>query len=162
MASGDRTGGALALPSLRTKRSAYGVAVVRSRQGQCDSKPTRIKRDEPRFQKALARPIPTNYQVHFRFLLFPPLLLGAPESEWRPLPKRAAALWEGPARFGRNRESRSREVRFSHPGYGTAGVGILPKQRPSKCAAEKEAVATFKSRRGSERLPIVLRQMTIL
>lgn len=51
---------------------------------------------------------------------------------------RAAALWEGPARFGRNRESRSREVRFLHPGYGTAGVGILPKQRPSKCVAEKE------------------------
>jgi hypothetical protein len=25
-----------------------------------------------------------------------------------------------------------------HPGHGTAGVGILPKQRPSKCAAEKE------------------------
>jgi hypothetical protein len=39
--------------------------------------------------------------------------------------------------FGRNRESRSREVRFLHPGYGTAGVGILPKQRPSKSAAEK-------------------------
>ena len=40
--------------------------------------------------------------------------------------------------FGRNRESRSREVRSLHPGYGTAGVGILPKQRPSKYAAEKD------------------------
>ena len=40
-------------------------------------------------------------------------------------------------RSGRNRESRSREVRIWHPGYGTAGVGILPKQRPSKCTAEK-------------------------
>ena len=71
-------------------------------------------------------------------LLYLPLLLGATESEWRPLPRRAAALWEGPARFGRNRESRSREVRSMHPGYGTAGVGILPKQRPSKGEAEKE------------------------
>ena len=47
-------------------------------------------------------------------------------------PKRAAALWEGPARFGRNRESRIREVRTLHPEDGTAGVGILPKQRPSQ------------------------------
>jgi len=28
-------------------------------------------------------------------------------------------------------------VRFLHLGYGTAGVGILPKQRPSKSTAEK-------------------------
>jgi len=41
-------------------------------------------------------------------------------------------------RFGRNRESRSREVRFLHPGHGTAGVGILPKQRPRKSGEEKE------------------------
>ena len=81
------------------------------------------------------------FQLTIRYIFeisFSALLLGAPESEWRPLPKRVAALWEGPARFGRNRESRSREVRRLHPGYGTAGVGILPKQRPSKCAAEKE------------------------
>lgn len=44
----------------------------------------------------------------------------------------------GTVHFGRNRESRSREVRRLHPGYGTAGVGILPKQRPSKSAAEKK------------------------
>jgi hypothetical protein len=85
--------------------------------------------------------LPDLFQLTIRYIFekspFLPLLLGALGSEWRPLPKRAAALWEGPARFGRNRESRSREVRFLHPGYGTAGVGILPKQRPSKCAAEK-------------------------
>jgi hypothetical protein len=29
-----------------------------------------------------------------------------------------------------------------HPEYGTAGVGILPKQRPSKSATEKRENAT--------------------
>ena len=37
-----------------------------------------------------------------------------------------------------NRESRSCELRSLHPGYGAAGVGILPKERPSKSTAEKE------------------------
>ena len=39
------------------------------------------------------------------------------------------------------RESRSRGVRLLHAGYGTVGVGILPKQRASKSASEKEKCA---------------------
>ena len=57
-------------------------------------------------------------------------------------------------RFGRNRESRSSEVRRLHPGYGTAGVGILPKQRPSKarrkrpkCTASVHSVQARATRR---------------
>ena len=38
---------------------------------------------------------------------------------WKPI-----RLWD--------QESRSREVRFSHPGHGSEGVGILPRQRLSK------------------------------
>src|SRR6516162_2855907 len=37
---------------------------------------------------------------------FLPHFLGAPKSERLLLPRRAAALWEGPVLFGRNRESR--------------------------------------------------------
>jgi hypothetical protein len=61
-------------------------------------------------------------------------------------------------RFGRSRESRSREVRSVHPGYGTAGVRILPKQRPSKarrkrekCTASVQAVEAKAERRHSEK-----------
>lgn len=35
-------------------------------------------------------------------------------------------------------ESRSREVRLLHAGYGTVGVGILTKQRASKSASERK------------------------
>ena len=52
--------------------------------------------------------------------------------------------------FGRNRESRSREVRFVHPGYGTAGAGIGPKPCPGKCAAEKGQVAEISENREEE------------
>jgi hypothetical protein len=50
-----------------------------------------------------------------------------------------AAFWEGPALFGRNRESRSREVLFLHPACGTAGAGIWPEAVPRKWIAEKGA-----------------------
>ncbi len=50
-----------------------------------------------------------------------------------------AAFWEGPASFGRNRESRSRAVRYSHPGYGTAGAGIWPEAVPRNGSAAKGA-----------------------
>lgn len=40
--------------------------------------------------------------------------------------------------FAKNTESRCGEVRFVHPGYGAAGVGILPKQRPSKARRKKK------------------------
>src|SRR5258708_13206122 len=39
-----------------------------------------------------------------------PIFLGRPIRERPLLPKRTAALWEGPVPFGRNRESRSREA----------------------------------------------------
>src|SRR5713226_10520727 len=44
------------------------------------------------------------------FSFFLPHFPGAPKSERPLLPRRAGALWEGPVRFGRNRESRRREA----------------------------------------------------
>src|SRR5437773_4472747 len=64
------------------------------------------------------------------FLLFScPIFLGHPISERPLLPKRVAALWEGPVSFGRNRESRSREA---------AGRRNLARAVPRKMRGKKD------------------------
>jgi hypothetical protein len=73
--------------------------------------------------------------MNFLFFLAP--FFWGTQSERPLLPRRAGALREGPVPFGRNRQSRSREVRSVHPGHGTAGAGIGPKQCPGKAVAEK-------------------------
>jgi hypothetical protein len=80
-------------------------------------------------KKALAGPIPLNYQVrHTFFSFFLPHFLGAPRGERPLLPRRADALWEGPVPFGRNRESRSREA---------AGRRNWPEAVPKKTSRRK-------------------------
>lgn len=65
---------------------------------------------------------------YIKSLLFSPHFPGAPQSERPLLPKRVAALWEGPARFGRNRESRSQEA---------AGRRNWPEAVPKKMSSER-------------------------
>src|SRR5713226_7611892 len=65
------------------------------------------------------------------FSFFLPHFLGALRSERPLLPKRAGALWEGPALFGRNRESRRREA---------AGRRNWPEAVPRKRSGRKRSL----------------------
>lgn len=76
--------------------------------------------------------------IYAHLLLSPflaPFAWGA-RSERRPLPKRAAALWEGPEWFGRNWKAEAAKL---------PGVGILPKHRPSKVRRKRGRVCRVSS-----------------
>jgi len=77
------------------------------------------------------------------FLLFLAPFPGAPRSERPLLPRRAAALWEGPVPFGRNRESRSREA---------AGRRNWPEAVPGKMRGGKRSPTEISGNRLRNRL----------
>ena len=66
---------------------------------------------------------------------------GAPRSERPLLPRRAGALWEGPATFGRNRESRTREA---------AGRRNWPEAVPGKIRGRKRLLTRLSVNRVEE------------
>ena len=125
------------LPPLRPKRAACGVAGLRSGSGQGQAQHALMAKSLARNH---AEAIPLNIYVrHEFFSFFLPHFPGVPRSERPLLPRRAGALWEGPVPFGRNQESRTREVRCVHPGDGTAGAGIWPEAVPRKLSGRKKA-----------------------
>ena len=112
----------LALPPLRPKRAAYGVAGLRSRSGQRDSNHALITQPSPR--ESTRKPIPLNIYVHILSLHFCPCIWGIRKREGS-APKASGCFLGG---TGKAEDAK------------LPGAGIIPKPCPENERQKKAAV----------------------